>query len=81
MAKPRVLTPGASSYLAHLLVPPASDYTEVFGISRAVNAVVPPATPVAFDLFGCERVEHIVDDIRPGVIIDAAAVNPGDGEH
>ncbi len=74
----KILITGASSYLAHRLVPIAARYGEVYGVSRKRAAVVAPAVPVEFDLSRTERIARMVEAIRPTAVIHAAAVNPGD---
>lgn len=78
--KPKILVTGASSYLAHRLIPIASDYADVVGVARQKDSVVRPATPVEFDLIDTHQINDLIEDVRPAAIIHAAAVNPGDGD-
>jgi len=78
--KPTVLITGASSYLAHRLIPIAAQSAAVFGVARNADSVIHPSTPIEFDLVDTDKIETLIDSVRPTAIIHAAAVNPGDGE-
>lgn len=78
--KKKILITGASSYLAHRLVPVAADSACVYGLSRRTDSVVNPARAVEFDLSNTDAIAALVQQIKPDAIIHAAAVNPGDGD-
>ena len=77
MAKTLVL--GASGYLAHRLVPLACARAEVTAVSRTRpdTDTLASAAWVAADLCDADAVERIVAGVGPDVIINAAAINPG----
>jgi dTDP-4-dehydrorhamnose reductase len=80
MKRPTILITGASSYLAHRLIPVAANYGDVIGLARNAQSVYTPATAIPADLADGDSLAEVLSQARPDIIIHAAAVNPGGDE-
>lgn len=80
MAESIFLITGATGYLGRWLVRRADTHGMVYAASRRPLAAAQPGTPVRFDVADRDAVLRAVDEIKPTVIIHAAAVNPGQGD-
>ncbi len=78
MKQPTILITGASGYLAHRLIPVAATYGDVIGVARDARSVCSPARAMSLDLTHSAAIAGAVNQLRPDIIIHAAAVNPGD---
>lgn len=78
----RIAVLGASGYLAHRLVPLAAERSEVTAVSRHApdSETCADATWMAVDLCDVRQVDAFVAAVAPEVIINAAAINPGQAE-
>jgi dTDP-4-dehydrorhamnose reductase len=80
MEGPIYLITGATGYLGRRLVCRANTHGMVYAASRRPLAAASAGTPVRIDVADRDAVLRVVDEIKPTVIIHAAAVNPGQGD-
>jgi dTDP-4-dehydrorhamnose reductase len=80
MNRPAFLITGATGYLGRRLVREAESRGRVYAASRRASAESSSATPVALDVSDRSAVMRVIEDLKPTVIIHAAAVNPGQGD-
>lgn len=80
MTEPTYLITGATGYLGRRLVREAEMRGRVFAASRRPAAEAPVGIPIELDVSNRSAVQRVVDELKPTVIIHAAAVNPGQGD-
>ena len=73
----RLLVTGASGYLAHRLLPMAAEYGDVIGVARQREAICNSVQVELLDLTDSAATHRLIKRVRPDVIINAAASNPG----
>ena len=74
------LITGATGYLGRRLVREAAARGRVYATSSRPVAELPVGFPVELDVLDRSAVHRVVNEIKPTVIIHAAAVNPGQGD-
>jgi len=80
MTEPSFLVTGASGYLGRRLVREAGMRGRVYAAARRPPVDAPVAIPVELDVSDRSAVQRVVHELRPAVIVHAAAVNPGQGD-
>lgn len=71
---------GATGYLGRRLVREAETRGRVYAASRRPASQAHVGVPVELDVSDRSNVQRVLDELRPTVIIHAAAVNPGQGD-
>ena len=80
MTEPTYLITGATGYLGRRLVREAEMRGRVYAASRRPAAEASVGIPIELDVSNRSAVQRVVSELKPAVIIHAAAVNPGQGD-
>ena len=80
MTEPTYLITGATGYLGRRLVREAATRGRVYAASRRPATAAEPGIPIELDVSSRSAVQRVVNELKPAVIIHAAAVNPGQGD-
>ena len=80
MTERTYLITGATGYLGRRLVREAEIRGRVYAASRRPTAEAPLAIPIELDVANRSAVRRVVHEVKPTVIIHAAAVNPSQGD-
>jgi len=80
MPESTYLITGATGYLGRRLVREADTRGRVYAASRHPASQAHVGIPVELDVSDRSRVQRVLDELKPTVIIHAAAVNPGQGD-
>jgi dTDP-4-dehydrorhamnose reductase len=80
MTEPIFFITGATGYLGRRLVREAATRGRVYAASRHPMADAPVGIHVGLDVSDRSKVRRVLSELRPTVIIHAAAVNPGQGD-